>query len=108
MTLPRGAAGGPRRVRSRSALLLGHTLAPPPLLHCAHGLRRLEMSIAEDGIAVGELPLSTQLFINNEFVDAKSGTKCVAAPLCPGGTHTRSPCIFHNLTHFRLESGSTQ
>ena len=30
-------------------------------------------------IEVGALPLSTQLFINNEFVDAKSGTKVRAA-----------------------------
>ena len=36
-------------------------------------------------IEVGALPLSTQLFINNEFVDAKSGTKVRAA------TATRTP-----------------
>jgi hypothetical protein len=33
------------------------------------------MSLAPGGIEVGSLPLSTQLFINNEFVNAKSGTK---------------------------------
>ena len=41
-------------------------------------------------IEVGALPLSTQLFINNEFVDAKSGTK-VRAATTPRG-HLRSAC----------------
>ena len=44
------------------------------------------MSLAPGGIEVGALPLSTQLFINNEFVDAKSGTKCELgrkSPLLP-------------------------
>ena len=41
-------------------------------------------------IEVGALPLSTQLFINNEFVDAKSGTK-VRAATAPRG-HLRSAC----------------
>ena len=41
-------------------------------------------------IEVGALPLSTQLFINNEFVDAKSGTKVRAATApCE---HLRSAC----------------
>ncbi len=41
-------------------------------------------------IEVGALPLSTQLFINNEFVDAKSGTKVrAAAAPCE---HLRSAC----------------
>ena len=48
---------------------------PLPLSPSPTPSKPLQMSLAEGGIAVGELPLSTQLFINNEFVDAKSGTK---------------------------------
>ena len=64
----------PRRLHRSEAQLSRLHFPPSRLNYC------IKMPIE-----VGALPLSTQLFINNEFVDAKSGTKVRAA------TATRTP-----------------
>lgn len=69
----------PRRLHRSEAQLSRLHFPPSRLNYC------IKMPIE-----VGALPLSTQLFINNEFVDAKSGTK-VRAATAPRG-HLRSAC----------------